>query len=804
MTKRIICAAVIALCIVFQSGCGKTERIADSAEDDELRGVWISVFDIDYKNRDEQSFIRGFDSMMQTVQKIGCNAVFVHVRSHGDACYPSKLFPWSAYITGVQGKSPGFDPLQIMIKLAHNHSLQFHAWINPFRISSNGDESKLSDDNYAKKCLNSKDSAFSNQVKKAAGGIYYNPSDKAVRKRVIDGVSELVKGYDVDGVHIDDYFYPTTSADFDSADYESYKKTTKTPLILADFRRQCVDETVSGIYSAVKTAKKSVMFGVSPQASVYYDKNSCYADVEKWCKTEGFTDYIAPQIYFGFDDERKDKNGMPFNFEECAKYWSGLCNGRIKLYFGLGLYRSGEKIDGAGKGEDEWRENDDIITRQIDFSRTVGKYGGFILFSYSSFTQNMTAEAETENIKQYLTVRKTSGAVAKITAERAELLYGDSADDHSRPTCTYFPEGTLDYCYESDIVNYNSSGLKKYRKLSCGYRIYANSGDKPTFSVYQGSLPASNSIRLCGCKIDKRHTVITFKVGYKAPFTVSFTPQSYKSPQSSTPVYSIAAAEYKYIDIKFYYAGIAAKTADLSDNPLFSDMRWIKSGGNYRLRLTLKKAGQFYGYSAYYNNSGELEFCFLNPVNAAKSNNEYGVSLKNTLIMIDAGHGGKDCGAKSDDGKTRESVLNLMLAECVKNELEKTGAAVYMTRNDDSEVSLSDRAGAVYKYRPNLFISLHRDWSADKSQHGFDAYYFYPFSKRAADSVFSGVKSVMSARKIKYYPFYVTRVTDCPSILLENGFMTNSDELAKLKSADFTKKLAKAITIGVCKYFTEN
>ena len=191
-------------------------------------------------------------------------------------------------------------------------------------------------------------------------------------------------------------------------------------------------------------------------------------------------------------------------------------------------------------------------------------------------------------------------------------------------------------------------------------------------------------------------------------------------------------------------------------------------------------------------------------MNAAKADNEYGVSLKNTVIMIDAGHGGKDCGAKSDDGKTHESALNLALAKSLKNELEITGARVIMTRNDDSEVSLASRRAAVYKYRPNLFISLHRDWSADKSQHGFDAYYFYPFSTVAAQCIFDNAKTVIDGRKVKYYPFYVTRVTDCPSILLENGFMTNDGELENLKNGAYTQKLAKAIAKGVCEYFRAN
>ena len=808
MIERITCIALLVLFIIMPCGCKNTAAKISCENTDELRGVWISVFDIDYKNGDEQSFILGFDSMMSRVRDIGCNAVFVHVRSHSDACYPSKLFPWSAYITGTQGKSPGFDPLEIMIKLAHNHGLQFHAWINPFRVSSNGDESKLCDDNYAKKCLSSKDSSLSSQVKKAAGGIYYNPSNKDVRQRIIDGVSEIANGYDIDGLHIDDYFYPTTAADFDAEDYAEYKKSTDNPMSLADFRRKCVDETVSGMYSALKAANKNAVFGVSPQASVYYNYNTCYADVKKWCKTDGFADYIAPQIYFGFEDGRTDENGMAFRFDECAKYWNRLCGGKCKLYFGLGLYRSGCKIDGANGGENEWVENDDIITRQVDFSRSLSNFKGFILFSYSSLTQNAAAKAETENLAQYFSRRKSTGTVAKITAQRAEMLCGDSTNDRSSPICTYLPKGTLDYCYDREIVSYNGSqrgaALKNYRKLACGYRIYSSSGGEQTADIYSGTLPKSNSISLEKYKADERHTVMTFKVGYKAPFTVSFTPQSYNSPDSAASDYTITAAEYKYIDIKFYYASVAAKTADLTDNPLFSGMRWIKSGKNYRLRLTLKRQGRFYGYRAYYNDGGELVFSFQNPIMAEKADNVYGVSLKNTLIMLDAGHGGTDCGAKSNDGKTYESALNLTLAAAVKNELAKTGADVIMTRNDDSDLTLRERTAIIYQNQPNLFISLHRDWAADQSQHGFDAYYFYPFSKAAADSIFGSVKSVISTRKVKYYPFYVTRLTDCPSILLECGFMTNGDELNRLKNKEYNLRLAKAIARGVCDYFKAN
>lgn len=175
----------------------------------ELRGVWISYLEWSKLPKEEAAFQAAVDEMFDNCCDWGMNAVFVHVRSHSDAVYPSQIYPWSKFASGTAGVSPGYDPLAYMVSAAHERGLKIHAWMNPYRITGYQMEwEEVPESSPAKRWLSDSDPSNDRWVLCHDGEWYYNPSSPQVRSLVIEGVREVVSRYDVDGIHFDDYFYP--------------------------------------------------------------------------------------------------------------------------------------------------------------------------------------------------------------------------------------------------------------------------------------------------------------------------------------------------------------------------------------------------------------------------------------------------------------------------------------------------------------------------------------------------------------------------------------------------------------------
>ena len=183
------------------------------------------------------------------------------------------------------------------------------------------------------------------------------------------------------------------------------------------------------------------------------------------------------------------------------------------------------------------------------------------------------------------------------------------------------------------------------------------------------------------------------------------------------------------------------------------------------------------------------------------STNYYGYSLEGVKIVVDAGHGGVQPGAVGSSKQYTEAVLNLILARKLERELTSLGATVVMTRTADVDISLEERNLITQKEKPDIFISIHRNSSASSASKGYEDYYFHPFSKPLADAVYNRcVNDFTEGRGVRYYPFYVTRVSCCPSILTENGFMSNSADLEMIKTDYHNEKMAVSIMQGVIDY----
>ena len=371
----------------------------------ELRGVWISYLDWDKLPADQAGFQKGVDQILERCVELKMNAVFVHVRSDCDAMYPSAYFPWSRFVTGTQGKDPGYDPLAYFVETAHKRGLQFHACINPYRVTGNMNRwNQVSDQSFVKQWLSDEDSSNDRFVLRQNGEYYLNPASEDVRQRIIDGVREIVEKYDVDGIHFDDYFYPEVNDSdenkwFDKPEYDA----SGSSLSINQWRRENVNKLVRGVYQTVKEVKPHVQFGISPEGHVtnLRSENRLFVDIDTWMSKDGYVDYIMPQIYWGFEHKLSDGSPAPFAFSNNLDTWIKLKKkGNVRLYLGLAMYKtgSGSKDNNAVP---EWLRRNDIIKRQVEAGRASGQVAGYCFYAYSSF-QEAACQAEAANLMKVL------------------------------------------------------------------------------------------------------------------------------------------------------------------------------------------------------------------------------------------------------------------------------------------------------------------------------------------------------------------------------------------------------------------
>ena len=364
----------------------------------EFRAVWLTYSEIgNMITPDADGFYQVLFDRFSTLAQWGFTAVIFHARAFGDAFYASEYFPWSSYITGTEGVSPGYDPLEIAVQAAHEADLELHAWINPYRVSYQTDIQSLSASNPARLMA---ENGQTENLLQTESGIYYNPASLEVQELVLNGFREIIERYDVDGIHIDDYFYPTDTGSSDLASFLSYVQSGGS-MTIEDWRRANVSALVSGIYAAVHAHDASLRFGISPGGAFDTNYNTYYADVQTWISSSGYCDYVIPQIYFGFEN-----NSYPY--ETLLREWSAACTApTVDLYIGLALYKTGEQDAYAGseQAQSEWLNHTDVLARQVQALRAEENCDGFALFSFSDLfadTENAIKQAEIEKLLQIL------------------------------------------------------------------------------------------------------------------------------------------------------------------------------------------------------------------------------------------------------------------------------------------------------------------------------------------------------------------------------------------------------------------
>lgn len=349
----------------------------------EFRGVWIATVDnIDWPQRGDVNsasqkaeFIRQLDMH----QRNGMNAVIVQVRPSADAFYPSTYEPWSQWLTGTQGRppSPYYDPLQFMIAEAHKRGMEFHAWLNPYRANFNIRSASIAPNHITR--------IHPEWFLTYGDKKYFDPSNRDAQQFVVDVVSDIVRRYDIDAIHMDDYFYPYRIAGKEFPDAASYIRSG-TSLSKDDWRRSNVDTIIQKLSVAIKAEKPYCKFGISPFC-VWRNKDKdpegsdtqagqtnyddLYADILLWLKKE-WIDYVAPQLYLEIGHDK-------VAYEKALDWWSKHSYGR-HVYIGHGIYRSFER-SAAWKNPKE-------LPNQIKLLRTYPEVQGSIYFSSKTFDRN--------------------------------------------------------------------------------------------------------------------------------------------------------------------------------------------------------------------------------------------------------------------------------------------------------------------------------------------------------------------------------------------------------------------------------
>jgi len=363
----------------------------------EFRAAWIAtVGNIDWPEKQglsaseqQESFIRLLDQM----QRLGCNAVIVQIRPSADAFYPSSIEPWSHYLSGKQGEAPTpyYDPLQFMIEEAHKRNMEFHAWFNPFRVLVDSKKNPNPATHVSKQ--------HPDWVVSYGGKSYLNPGIPAARDYVTRVIMDVVKRYDIDAVHLDDYFYPYRIPGQRFADAAAFAHYNPDHISdLDDWRRQNITDFIQHLNEQIKSQKSFVKLGISPfgvwrnsskdtagsptrGGQTNYD--DLMADVRLWMQ-KGWIDYLLPQLYW-------EHGHRLVAFETLMAWWRDHSYGR-QVYFGLGLYRM------LGNPQGSWAGTREILNQIRDIRKLAPKTG-YSLYSLSNL--NKIAAPIEDSLEKY-------------------------------------------------------------------------------------------------------------------------------------------------------------------------------------------------------------------------------------------------------------------------------------------------------------------------------------------------------------------------------------------------------------------
>ena len=362
----------------------------------EFRGAWLHVIgQSQWMNKSVAQQKKYIEEQLDLLQQAGCNAVIFQVRPTADALYKSEIEPWSYWLTGKRGKAPSplWDPMEYAIEEAHKRGMEFHAWLNPYRVTSNAKEVLPADH-----MVNKEPERFV----KFNGQIFFDPAYPENRDHICKVVKDIVQRYDVDGIHIDDYFYPypANGKKFD-ADEKSYSKFGNGKE-KNEWRRNNVDLLIKQLHSTIKDEKEWVRFGVSPfgiwrnkkndprgsESSGLQNYDDLYADVLLWAKN-GWIDYLVPQLYWTLDMKAAPSRHL-------AQWWNDNANG-VDVYIGQDVQRT---MTNADPGNNDSTELD----TKVKLSRKLPNVKGNVWWHGYWVTENLKGVADSLSLKYQSTI----------------------------------------------------------------------------------------------------------------------------------------------------------------------------------------------------------------------------------------------------------------------------------------------------------------------------------------------------------------------------------------------------------------
>ena len=389
----------------------------------EFRGAWLHVIgQSQWQNKTTEQAKAYIRDQFDKLENAGCNAVIFQVRPTADAVYQSELEPWSMWLTGKRGKAPSpmWDPMEYAIEEAHKRGLEFHAWLNPYRVTSNVKE-ELPADHMSKK--------YPERFFKYGGQIFFDPAYQENRDFICEIVEDILDRYDVDAIHIDDYFYPYPKDRASIPDDKSYAKFGN-GMNRGDWRRHNVDLLIEQMHETIKDKKPWVRFGVSPFGIWRNKKNdprgsdtnglqnydSLYADVLLWAKN-GWIDYLAPQLYWSLDHKVAPSRHL-------AQWWNDNANG-VDVYIGQDVHILMDTADPKNNSKNELDTKVKLSRQLPNIKGNVWWHGYWVTGNYHG-----VADALINNYQSTYALAPAYGDPKKAPKEVSNLKISKEGDDN--------------------------------------------------------------------------------------------------------------------------------------------------------------------------------------------------------------------------------------------------------------------------------------------------------------------------------------------------------------------------------------
>lgn len=440
---------------------------------------------------------------------------------------------------------------------------------------------------------------------------------------------------------------------------------------------------------------------------------------------------------------------------------------------------------------------DQTTTTQITTSLSAGNYVPDLpndAYEFTTLPSN-NRPAIVPTTTPHISSDFTGNQMCVVTSNFADTWPLITGDDTYVPYYTPLINGTMDYVtLASEAYNEDEGEMVYFYELSSGRKV-----KRENVQLIPEQNLAKNNISVVSSSSQSGTLTIKLRTDWKVPYAFTYNPQNYYSAGGKK--YHVTSFSANYLQMTFYHTASAGGNIDASGSDVISSASWNVSGDTATLTMPLRFAGKYYGYSIEYDANGCMVITIHNKPQ----------TLSGSVVLLDPGHGGDDPGALGLSGGVYESNVNYALAYYTKLALESKGATVYMTRGGDTAVELETRKAMVRSLKPDLFVSIHCNGNTDKNKIGTAVYYYKPFSYSLANNIYNQLLSVFKnnlyyaqsdlyddvADGANYYPFSVARLEDCPSVLIETGYVTNDNECLKLIDTANQQKLAAAIAQGI-------